>query len=155
MLRNLEYHINFGYTFVTETWSLHVSRMGYLKVTTWHVFRLLASFTLIWITIISILYIFCGTGLALTHTGYTTYQYHKVSAVIFQLPLCSMNMDTRMVLMVFDDVHLMKRLLLSRMLVYFILPYICNNIFINIYPGDWRFAIGWKFDIFLTIVQVT
>ena len=101
MLRNLEYHINFGYTFVTETWPLHVSRMGYLKVTTWHVFRLLASFTLIWITIISILNIFCGTGLALTHTGYTTYQYHKVSVVIFQLPLCSMNMDTKMVLLSF------------------------------------------------------
>ena len=32
------------------------------------------------------------------HTGYTTYQYHKVSAAIFQLPLCSMNMDTRMLL---------------------------------------------------------
>ena len=47
---------------------------------------------------------------------------------------------------VFDDVHLMKRLLLSQL--YFVLPYICNNILINIYLGDWRFAIGWKFDIF-------
>ena len=75
--------------------------MGYLKVTTWHVFRLLASFTHIWITITSILYIFCGTGLALTHTRYTMYQYHTVSAAIFQLPLGSMNMDTRMVLLCF------------------------------------------------------
>ena len=41
---------------------------------------------------------FCGTGLALTHTGYTMYQYHTVSAAIFQLLLGSMNMDTRMVL---------------------------------------------------------
>ena len=48
----------------------------------------------------------------------------------------------------FVDEHLMNRLLLSRSLVYFILPYICKNILTNIYPDDWRFAIGWKCDIF-------
>ena len=106
----------------------YVSRIGYLKVTTWYVFKLLASFRHIWITITSILYIFCGTWLALTHTGYTLYQYHGVSAAIFELPLCSMNMDTRMVLLCFYDVHLTNRLLLSRLLVYSILPYLCKNI---------------------------
>ena len=56
---------------------------------------------------------------------------------------------------VFDDVHLMNRLLLSRLLVYFIVPYLCNNILINIYVDDWHFAIRWQFDIFRTIMQVT
>ena len=80
ILRNLEYHIDFGYTFVTETW-------------------LCIPYGVL--TINLILYICRGTELALTHTGYITYQYHKVSAAIFQLPLCSMNMDTRMVLLCF------------------------------------------------------
>ena len=152
MLTNLEYHINFEYTSVTETW---LSLMGYLKVTTWHVFKLSKSFRNFWITITLFLYIFRDFGLALTHTGWTLYQYHKVFADISLSPLCSMNMDAGMALVFFDDVKFIKRLLLPRALVYFILPYICNNILINIYPDDWRFAIRWQFDVFQTIMQFT
>ena len=64
---------------------------------------------------------------------------------------------------IFNDVHLMNRLLLSRLLVYFILPYICNNIFMNLkkkkfhqHLSRWlALCQGWKFDIFRTIMQVT
>ena len=97
--RNWEYHIKFGYTFVTETWPCIP-------------YGVLESYHLACVQIIGIIHAhlnynhfnsihICGTGLALTHTGYTTYQYHKAFAAIFQLPLCSMNMDTRMVLLCF------------------------------------------------------
>ena len=63
--------------------------------------KLLKSFRNFCITITSILYLFYGIGLTLTHTGYTLYQYNKVSIAIFQLPLCSMNLVTSLVLVSF------------------------------------------------------
>ena len=99
ILRNVEYHLNFAYTCVTKTW---------LCIP----YGVLEGHHLVCVQIIGIIQThlnynhfnsihFCVTGLELTHTGYILYQYHKVSAAIFQLPLCSMNMDTRLVLFCF------------------------------------------------------
>ena len=71
-------------------WVLEGYHLAYVQI--------IDKFRNFWITITSILYIFFGIGLTLTHTRYTLYQYHKTSAAIFHLTLCSMNMDTKMVL---------------------------------------------------------
>ena len=140
ILTNLECHINFSYTCVTETW---------LSI-------LYGAFEVYCLACVKIIEIIQGL-LNYNHfnnTYWINYIYIYIYIIRHMLLYFGYHcvpwtwMIQAWYWYIFDDVNLMNRLLLSRPLVYFILQYICNTILINIYPDDWRFAIGWKFDIF-------